>query len=325
MENNANMKNTILVTGGAGFIGSHLCEKLLKYEYKVILLDKFQGSKHKNIKQQNISEIKANPNLTVIDADIGDSRKVTKVFKEQNISHVIHLSSSASVSESINDPLKTAKTNIIGTTSLFEGAVQFKIKHIVFASSALVYGSKAILPMSEDDPCISPTNPYAVSLKTIELMAKVYNHLYGIPITGLRLFPVIGPKMRQDLFLPVLIRAMLKDEPVKIYGDGKTTRTYSDIDDIVAGIISSITHPQGFQIINLGGMKPISLLEMINLVEKSLQTKAKIVYMPQRKEEITHLYPSLEKAKKMLEFIPQITVEDSIKKYIDWVKRLDTF
>jgi len=319
------MKNTILVTGGAGFIGSHLCAKLLRLDNKVILLDKFQKSLHKKIKQENIFDIKSDPNLTIVNEDISNTRKVTKIFKEQNISYLIHLANSASVSESIKDPIKTVRTNIIGTISLFENAVKYKIKHIVFASSALVYGSKAILPMSEDDPCVSLTSPYAVSLRTIELMAQVYNNLYGVPITILRLFPVIGPKMRQNLFLPVLIRAILKGEPIKIYGDGKTTRTYTDIDDIVAGIISSIARLNGYQIINLGGTDPISLLEMINLVEGVLETKAKIIFMPQRQEEIPHLYPSIEKAKKILGFIPQVTVEGSIKKYIDWVKRLDTF
>ena len=319
------MKNTILVTGGAGFIGSHLCAKLLRLDNKVILLDKFQKSLHKKIKQENISDIKSDPNLTIVNEDISNTRKVTKIFKEQNISYLIHLANSASVSESIKDPIKTVRTNIIGTISLFENAVKYKIKHIVFASSALVYGSKAILPMSEDDPCVSLTSPYAVSLRTIEIMAQVYDYLYGIPITGLRLFPVIGPKMRQNLFLPVLIRAILKGEPIKIYGDGKTTRTYTDIDDIVAGIISSIARLNGYQIINLGGTDPISLLEMINLVEGVLETKAKIIFMPQRQEEIPHLYPSIEKAKKILGFIPHVTVEGSIKKYIDWVKRLDTF
>lgn len=313
-------ESTILVTGGAGFIGSHLCEKLLQKEYKVILLDKFQGSNHKKIKLQNISDIKTHPDLTIVDVDIKDSPKIIKVFERNNISYLIHLASSASVSESINDPLKTGQTNIIGTTSLFEKAVQFEIKHIVFASSALVYGSKATLPMSEDDQCISLTSPYAVSLRTVELMAKVYNYLYGIPITGLRLFPVIGPKMRQDLFLSVLIRAILKGMPVKIYGDGKTTRTYTYIDDIVAGIVSSITHPFGYQIINLGGIKSTSLLDMVYLVESILKTKAEIIFKPQTKEEIAHLYPSIEKAKKLLGFEPQVTVEHGVKRYIDWYK-----
>ncbi len=312
------MKNTILVTGGAGFIGSHLCEKLLQSNNKVILLDKFQESRHNKIKQQNISDIKKYPNLTIVDADVNDSPKISKIFKEQNISYVIHLANGASVSESIIDPLKTAKTNIIGSTSLFEKATQFKIKHVVFASSALVYGSKAKLPMSEDDPCISPTSSYAVSLRTIELMAKVYNHLYGIPITGLRLFPVMGPKMRQDLFLPVLISAILKDVPVKIYGNGKTARSYIYIDDIVAGIISSLFHPQDYQIINLGSTKPVSLLEIVAMVEKIMQKKAKLIFKPQRQEEIPHLIPSLEKARKLLKFEPQVKIEEGIKRYIKW-------
>ncbi len=314
------MKNTILVTGGAGFIGSHLCAKLLRLETSVILLDKFQKSLYKKIKQENISDIKSDPNFTIVDADISDTRKVAKVFKEQNISYVIHLANSASVSESIKDPIKTVRTNIIGTISLFENAVKYKIKHITFASTALVYGSKAILPMSEDDPCVSLTSPYAVSLRTIELMAQAYNYLYGIPITGLRLFPVIGPKMRQDLFLPVVVRAISERKPIRICGDGTTVRTYTDIDDIVTGIISSIACLNGYQIINLGGTDPISLLDIINLVEGILETKAKIIFMPQRQEEIFHLYPSIEKAKKILGFIPKVTIKDSIKKYIVWYK-----
>lgn len=312
------MKTTVLVTGGAGFIGSHICKTLLELNYHVILLDIFRKSKHKKTKERNILEIKTHPELSIIDGGYGDSQQLTKIFRSQVVSYVIHLASKASVTDSIQDPTGAVKANLIGSTSLFKEAAQYRVKHIVYASSALVYGKKASLPMTEDDPCLYPTSPYAVSMRAVELMGQVFYHLYHIPITGLRFFPVIGPKMRQDLFLPVVVRSILEEKPIKIYGSGKTTRTYTHVDDIIAGIISSIILPQGCQIINLGGIKPISLLDLIHLVEKNLKTKAKIIFISPRKEEIPHLYPSIEKAKDKLGYFPKVNIEDAVEEYIVW-------
>lgn len=318
METIEYMKNTILVTGGAGFIGSHLCKKLLRMRYRVILLDKFQKSRRKEFKLKNIQEIIKQPGLSIIDTDILDSVEVEKVFRSQNISSIVHLASRASVADSIKDPRQTISVNLNGAISLFEKARQYKVKHVVFASSALVYGSKAPLPMSEEDPCINLTSPYAVSLRAVELMAEVFSRLHHISITGFRLFPVIGPQMRQELFLPVVVRAILTNASIEICGDGKTMRTYTYIDDIITGIISSIGRGEGYQVINLGSTKPISLLDLIHIVEKQLKTKAKIIFAPQRFEEIMNLYPSINKAKKKLEFQPRVGIEEGIKRYIDW-------
>lgn len=314
-------KINVLVTGGAGFIGSHLCKKLLKLDYRVILLDKFNKSPHNWIKQRNILDVKTNTNLSIFDVDVTNSQELAKIFTKQKISYVIHLAGKASVTDSIASPSSTFQVNIGGAVSLFQIATQFRVKHIVYSSSSLVYGKFASQLMKEDDPCFYPTSPYAVSMRSIELLANVYFNSSHIPVTGLRLFPVIGPGMRQNLFFPVIVRAIWENQPVQIFGDGKNVRTYAHIDGVIAGIISSITHPQGCQIINLGGAKPLSLLDLVHLVEKYINKKAKIIFRPQRKEEILYLCPSLKKARKKLGYMPQVKIEEVIKQYIIWWKK----
>lgn len=312
------MKKTILVTGGAGFIGSHLCEKLLTLKYKVLLLDIFQNSGNIKSKLSNISNIKNNSNLTLLDLDLDNKETLLQIFRKFNISCVVHLAGKASVSESTTNPLHTVKENIIGTVQLFECAVESRVNHIVFASSGLVYGLTKRLPMKEEDQSLILTSPYAIAVRAAELLAYSFFHSYSVPFTGLRLFPVIGPRMRSNLFLPVIVNQISRELPVVIYGDGLTVRGYVYIDDVVEGIVRSISKPDGYQLINLGGEMPLSLLDLIKIVENVLGKKAKIIYKSQRKEEIPQLYPDIGKAGKLLNWKPKISIEEGIKRYIKW-------
>lgn len=319
------MKKIFLVTGGAGFIGSHVCEILLNLNYEVLLLDIFRQSKNIKRKQSNIKKIKHNSNLTLLDCDINNRKHLIQIFRKYRISYIVHLASKASVSHSITHPAHTVKDNLTGTTLLFEYAIQSEVKHIVFASSGLVYGLTRRLPMKENDPCFYPTSPYAVTIRATELLAYTFFHLYHIPFTGLRFFPIIGPRMRENLFLPTLVRQISQDLPVTIYGNGLTVRGYAYIDDVIEGIVGSITKPEGFQLINLGGEKPISLIDLIKIVEKVLGKKAKIIFKPQRKEEIIQLYPDIGKANKFLRWTPKVSIEEGIKRYISWYNSDDNF
>lgn len=314
------MREVVLVTGGAGFIGSHVCEILLDLNYRVILLDKFQHNKNKKRKQLNINKIRDHPSLTIVDSNVNNKKKLTQVFRKYNISYIFHFAGNPNVPDSLTHPLQTVKNNLFGITLLFEYAVAYKVKHIVFTSSSLVYGATSKLPMIEDDPCFYPTSPYAATLRASELMAYTFYHLFQIPITSLRLFPVIGPRMRQNLFLPIIIRLISERRSITIYGNGLTSRSYIYIDDVVKGIVASMKKPHGYQIINLGGEKPLSLLDLVKIVEGILKTRAKITFQPQRKEEIIHVYPDIEKAKKILGFTPKISIEEGIHRYINWYK-----
>lgn len=312
------MKKIILVTGGAGFIGSHLCEKLLTLKYQVFLLDIFKNSGNIKSKLSNIANIKNNSNLTLLDFDLNNKEKLLQIFRKYNISCVVHLAGKASVSESITDPLRTVKENIIGIAQLFECAVESRVKHIVFASSGLVYGLTKRLPMTEEDQSLILTSPYAIAVRAAELLAYSFFHTYSVPFTGLRFFPVIGPRMRSNLFLPMIVDQIPHELPVVIYGDGLTIRGYVYIDDVVEGIVRSISKTDGYQLINLGGEMPLSLLGLIKIVEKVLGKKAKIIYKPQRKEEIPKLYPDIGKAGKFLNWAPKVSIEEGIKRYISW-------
>ncbi len=316
----ATLKKIILVTGGAGFIGSHLCEKLLSLNYLVLLLDKFKNSGNIMIKLANIANIKNNSNLTLLDIDLKNKELLDQIYRKYKISSIVHLAGKTGVSESIINPLLTVKETIISTALLFDCAIHSGVKAIVCASSGLVYGLTNRLPMKEVDPCFCPTSPYAIAVRTTELLAYSFFHTYKVPFTGLRFFPVIGPRMRRNLFLPMIVRNISRGLPVILYGDGLTVRGYVFINDVVEGIVRSISKPDGYQLINLGGEIPLSLLDLIKIVENILGMKAEIIYKSQRKEEIPRLYSDIGKAKEILNWTPKISIEEGIKNYINWYK-----
>lgn len=312
------MKKIILVTGGAGFIGSHLCDKLLTLNYQVLLLDIFKNSGNIKSKLSNTANIKNNSNLTLLDFDLNNRKNLLQIFKKYNITCLVHLAGKASVSESITNPLRTVKENIVGAALLFECAVESRVNHIVFASSGLVYGMTKRLPMTEEDQSLILTSPYAIAVRATELLAYSFFHTYRVPFTGLRFFPVIGPRMRSNLFLPVIVNQISRELPVIIYGNGLNVRGYAYIDDVIEGIVRSIPIPDGYKLINMGGDKPVSLIYLIRIVENILGKKAKIIYKSQRKEEIAQLYPDIGKARKFLNWTPKISIEEGIKRYISW-------
>lgn len=311
-------KRQILVTGGAGFIGSHLVKNLLKQRFPVILLDTFKLSKNKEKKEERIQSIVGNNKLTIADVNILDKKSIQNIFQDHTIHTIIHLAAQASVPTSIKDPAKTIETNLTGSMILFEAA-KGHVSHIIFASSGLVYGKNAHTPMKEGDPCNFPTSPYAVSMRSVEQEAFNFHKNYEVAMTGLRFFPVYGPCMREDLIIPMIIKSILADKPVTVFGDGKMKRSYTYIDDIVDGIISVMHRPNGYQLFNLGSPFAISLISLISLIEKILKKKVNASFKPARKEDLPSLYPDISKAKKRLGFSPKISLEEGLKRYIDWI------
>ena len=317
--------DTYLVTGGAGFIGSSLCEKLLNNNKKVIVIDNFCDFYSPIIKEKNIKNIEANSNFKIYKIDIRDRRAIRQVFEENNIELVIHLAAMAGVRPSIENPLLYQEVNCIGTQNILEEMKKHGIKKMVLASSSSVYGNCMETPFNENMNVDLAISPYAATKKANEVMAHVYHKLFNMNVMILRFFTVYGPKQRPDLAINKFTRLMLNNKEIPMYGDGLTARDYTYIDDIIDGVIKScnylIENKDVYEILNLGNSSPVTLKEMIQTIEKALKVKAKIKELPMQLGDVNITYANIDKAKKLIGYEPKTTFEEGIQKFVDWYKR----
>ncbi len=315
---------TYFITGGAGFIGSTLTERLLKEGNKVVTIDNFCNFYDPKIKEGNIKEFLNNPNYRLYRGDIRNREDVKKVFDENKIDVVMHLAAMAGVRPSIEDPLLYQNVNGVGTGNILEEAKLHGVKNLVMASSSSVYGNTKEVPFREDMIVDFAISPYAATKKANEVMAHVYHKLNNMNIIMLRFFTVYGPKQRPDLAINKFTRLMLNNEEIPMFGDGTTSRDYTYVDDIVDGICKScnyvMNHDDVYEIINLGSNNPISLKEMINIIGKTLEVEPKIKQLGMQPGDVDRTYADISKAKELLGYKPSITFEEGIKKFIDWYK-----
>ena len=313
---------TALVTGGAGFIGSHLCEKLLKEGYRVINLDNFNNYYDPKIKWSNIREVLKNDNYSLYVGDIRDSRILAQIAQEQGrIDIVVHLAAMAGVRNSLKDPVEYVSVDIGGTVNMLEFARKQKVEKFVFASSSSVYGKNSKVPFSEDDPLEGQVSPYATAKRAGELYCRTYSDLYGMPIVALRFFTVYGPGQRPEMAIHLFTRLIMEDRPIPVFGDGTTARDYTYIDDIVDGIYESVLYDKnGFEIFNLGNSKTITLAELIVTIEKTVGKKAMIDRQPMQPGDVVITYAGTERAKRLLGFTSKIDILEGIKRFVDWYK-----
>jgi UDP-glucuronate 4-epimerase len=316
---------SILITGCAGFIGSHTTHALLKKGYNVIGIDNLNDYYNPNWKKQNLAKFNHETNFTFHRLDITNQASLEKIFtqasQEKNpISKIVHLAARAGVRPSIEQPLLYSKVNIEGTLNLLELARRFKVPHFVFASSSSVYGNQTKVPFSESDPVNQPVSPYAATKKAGEMLCHTYAHLYGINTSCLRFFTVYGPAGRPDMAPYLFTEALLKNKPIKKFGDGTTRRDYTYIDDIVDGIVSAVEHTFPFEIFNLGNNQPVSLNEFIAEVEAATGKKAIIQQEPMQAGDVEQTYADIDKAKKMLGFEPKTGLKEGLKKFVEWYK-----
>ena len=315
---------TYFITGGAGFIGSTLTERLLKEDNKVVTIDNFCDFYDKKIKEENIKLFLENPNYKLYRGDIRNREDVKKVFDENEIDVVMHLAAMAGVRPSIEDPILYQNVNGIGTQNILEEAKLHNVKNLVMASSSSVYGNCKEVPFREDMIVDFAISPYAATKKANEVMAHVYHKLNNMNIIMLRFFTVYGPKQRPDLAINKFTRLMLNNEEIPMFGDGTTSRDYTYVDDIVDGICKScnyvMTHDNVYEIINLGSNNPISLKDMISIIGKTLGIKPKIKKLGMQPGDVDRTYADITKAKKLLGYKPSITFEEGIKKFIEWYK-----
>ena len=316
--------STYLITGGAGFIGSTLGERLLKEKNKVIAIDNFCDFYNPSIKENNVKELVEKENFKLYRNDIRDRNAVKKIFDENKIDIVMHLAAMAGVRPSIENPILYQEVNCMGTQNLLEEMRAHNVTTGVFASSSSVYGNCKEVPFNEKMVVDFAISPYAATKKANEVMAHVYHKLFNMNIIMLRFFTVYGPKQRPDLAINKFTRLMLEGKEIPMFGDGTTSRDYTYIDDIVDGIVSScnyvLTHNDVYEILNIGNSAPTSLKEMIETIGETLKVNPKIKQLPMQPGDVDRTYADITKAKEMLGYEPKTTFKEGIQKFIDWYK-----
>lgn len=310
----------ILVTGGAGFIGSHVCEALLGKGLDVACIDNFNDYYNPKFKEENISECLKNRNFKLHRADITNIDDLRAVFKKNKIEKVIHLAARAGVRPSIEQPALYEQVNVLGTLNMLAMAKDFKAENFVFGSSSSIYGNIKEVPFSENGKTDAPVSPYAATKKSAELMCHAYSHMHNIPMTCLRLFTVYGPRGRPDMAPYKFTELIYRDKELEMFGDGKTKRDYTYVKDIVNGILAAIDKEFKFEVINLGNSKPVELRQLISIIEENLGKKAKIKKMPLQPGEVDVTYADVKKAKRLLAWESKTSIKDGMKKFIEWYK-----
>ena len=315
---------TYFITGGAGFIGSTLSERLLEEGNKVITIDNFCDFYNPIIKENNIAKIKNHGNYKIYREDIRNREAIKKIFDENNIDVVMNLAAMAGVRPSIENPILYQEVNCLGLQNILEEMKLHNVKNGVFASSSSVYGNCKEVPFKEDMIVDYAISPYAATKKANEVMAHVYHKLYNFNIIMLRFFTVYGPRQRPDLAISKFTKLMLEGKEIPMFGDGTTSRDYTYVDDIVNGIIKSceytLTNCNVYEILNLGNSSPTSLKEMIQTIAKILNIEPKIKQLPKQLGDVDRTYADISKAKKLIGYDPKTSFEEGINKFIKWYK-----
>lgn len=315
------MKN-FLVTGGAGFIGSHLVDRLLATDVaNVTVVDDFNDFYDQSIKRNNIQDHLKDPRYRIHEIDIRDRSALEKIFAGTNFDCVVHLAARAGVRPSLSEPQLYTETNINGTLNLLELARQNNIKQFVFGSSSSVYGINAKVPFSEDDPIRQPISPYAATKGAGELLCHTYSHLYGLRCVCLRFFTVYGPRQRPDLAIHKFAKLISAGKPIPVFGDGTTRRDYTYVDDIIDGVMAAISYDKtNYEVFNLGESRTVELNELISLLEKELDTHAIIDRQPSQPGDVPQTFADISKARELLGYDPKTQIEEGLPRFVEWFR-----
>lgn len=321
--------STIFITGAAGFIGSSISERLLKDGFDIIGIDNFCDFYDISLKRKNVEIVKevaskTNHSYKLIEGDIRDKDLLNKIFSENKIGACIHFAAMAGVRPSIENPSYYVDVNIKGLVNVLDTLREHNVLKMVFISSSSVYGNNKKVPFSEKDNVDNPISPYAATKKSGELICYTYHSLFKMDIDCLRYFTVYGPRQRPDLAINKFTRLMLNDEEIPMFGDGSTARDYTFIDDIVDGTVLSLGHVLNneniYDVFNLGGSNPISLINLINLIGKILNIKPKIKELPMQAGDVNITYSDFSHAREVLNYNPSVKIEEGIKRFVEWYK-----
>lgn len=308
----------ILLTGGAGFIGSRVAEKLLEEGHSLLIIDNFNDFYNEQIKRNNVRILEKNPNCRIEKIDIESYKDLIGVIDDK-FDAIIHLAAKAGVRPSILDPLGYQKTNVGGTHNLLELAKENGIRRFVFASSSSVYGVNPEVPWNEMNTNLLPISPYASTKISGELLGHVYSHLYGIRFISLRFFTVFGPRQRPDLAIHKFTDLILNEKPIPFYGNGRTKRDYTFVDDIVQGVINSLSYDKSnFEILNLGNSQTIMLKDLISTIEDVFQKKAVLSYQPEQPGDVPITFADIKKAKQLIGYEPRTNFYQGMELFKKW-------
>lgn len=310
-----------LVTGGAGFIGSHVCERLLGLGHAVWTLDDLNPFYPIALKKQNLAVLqKLGGRFQFVHGDVAEAGCVNELFASVRFDQVIHLAARAGVRPSFHEPALYQRVNVEGTAVLLEAARRNNVKKIIMASSSSVYGVNAKAPFAESDPVFSPISPYAASKLACEALGHVYHHAYGLDIVMLRFFTVYGPRQRPDLAIHKFTRLIDSGQPAPVFGNGMTARDYTYITDTLEGILACTRQEFGFEIFNLGESQTVKLNDLIALLEKALGRKALVERLPLQTGDVPVTYADIEKARRRLGYCPKVPIEKGIPLFVEWFR-----
>ena len=330
--------NIIIVTGSAGFIGSSLCIKLLKRGDSVIGIDNHNDYYDPKIKDARIERLTKYQNYKHYREDLSNQSGLDKIFKDHKIYKVVNLAAQAGVRYSMENPLAYINSNIVGFAHILENCRYYKVEHLVYASSSSVYGSNAKMPFSEHDSVNHPLSVYAASKKSNELMAHSYSYLHQLPTTGLRFFTVYGPWGRPDMALFKFTKAILEEKPIDVFNNGKHTRDFTYIDDIVEGVMKTLDNPATsnvnwnskqpdpatsrapWRIYNIGNNKPVQLMDYVKALEKTLGKKAKINFLPLQPGDVPDTYANVDNLNKKFNYKPSTSIINGVSNFVKWYK-----
>ena len=314
------MSGTVLITGAAGFIGSHCCRGLLDAGYEVVGLDNFDPFYDRRVKEAAIAELSKDDGFEFFEGDIRDQKLVSQLTETADV--VLHLAARAGVRPSIEEPALYASINVEGTTNLLECVWKAGVSRFVFGSSSSVYGDSTPAPFREDAPALDPISPYAATKRAGELMCQTFSHLYGTKVAALRFFTVYGPRQRPDLAIHKFTRKLVAGEAIEQYGDGSAERDHTHVGDIVQGVTAAVeltaSDSTRFEIINLGESRTIRLDRLIELIAGALGVEPKIERLPMQAGDVRRTCADISKARRVLGYDPQVRIEDGIAQFVTW-------
>ncbi|HEV2064160.1 MAG TPA: GDP-mannose 4,6-dehydratase [Thermoanaerobaculia bacterium] len=313
----------LLVTGGAGFIGSHLVDRRLARGDRVVVLDDFNDYYDPAIKRANVRPHRANPGYRLAEGDIRDRALVFRLFEEERFDAVLHLAARAGVRPSLTQPVLYEEVNCIGTLHLLDAAVAHGNPRFIFASSSSVYGINAKLPFAENDPIDRPISPYATTKRSGELLVYNYHYLHGLSAVCLRFFTVYGPRQRPEMAIARFIRLIDAGRPVPFYGDGSSRRDYTYIDDIADGVEAALASAIAFEIVNLGGAHPVTLARLVRAIEEATGKTATLDRQPEQAGDVPVTYASAEKAERLLGFHARVALAEGLRRSVEWHRSRD--
>ncbi|MCH7471641.1 GDP-mannose 4,6-dehydratase [bacterium] len=308
----------VLVTGGAGFIGSHITDALLARGDSVTVLDNFDDSYDPEIKRRNLAQARQHDRFTLITADIRDTELVNEQFTRNNLDGVIHLAALAGVRESLDKPALFNDVNVGGTLALLEAAKDFGKPRFILASTSSVYGSSPAIPSSEDDPLLHVLSPYGATKIACEKLGHIYHVVHGLELVSLRFFTVYGPRQRPDMAIHRFVQAVLEGQEITLYGDGRSSRDYTYIDDIVQGVIAALDSSLPYGIMNLGNNQTCELMELVRLIEDACGKKAVILHLPEQPGDPQTTCADISRAQALLGYEPRMSISEGIRRFIEW-------